>query len=161
MCNPILEEFFMSQRSPEYDRTPKPTVSDDRRKSAQQPAGDPAAVAEPRLDDANLKVDLADSSDRSVDQNASAPLTDSELHSAIVQALAADPNVDDADIEVLVYEKGVMLNGTVPSRAMLQAAERCVRAVRGVKGVTNNMSPLMGGKIKFTGSAGQHPSASI
>lgn len=166
----------MSNRSPEYDRTSEPTKSDDRRKAGTDP-GQPGTAAAPQTGEGNLRAAPAEKPDRSVENNASnadrdlsarhqssvldRPLSDSQLHAAVVQALEDNADIDDVDIEVLVNEGGVMLNGTVPSRPMLQAAERCVRSVQGVKGVTNNLSALMGGKIKFTPSAGQQPSASI
>lgn len=53
--------------------------------------------------------------------------------------LTDDHVVDASDIEVLVEDGEVTLNGTVPSRRQKRRAEDCVECVSGVNHVQNNL----------------------
>ncbi len=66
--------------------------------------------------------------------------TDTEIAHAVVNALKWDTEVPDELIKAKVENGWVTLEGVVPYFYQKSAAERCVRFLNGVKGVTNLMS---------------------
>ncbi|WP_284735841.1 BON domain-containing protein [Dongia deserti] len=65
--------------------------------------------------------------------------SDERIRENVNEQLTADPYVDATDIEVLVAEGIVTLNGTVENRAEKRLAEDCVDTVSGVRDVNNNL----------------------
>lgn len=67
------------------------------------------------------------------------PVTDDDLRRDVLLALKDDMHVDDSNISVVVNYGEVRLSGTVTQRAMLNAAEECVKSVPGVMKINNEL----------------------
>lgn len=66
--------------------------------------------------------------------------SDKDIAAAAVTALTWDYEVPKDTVKVVVKNAWVTLNGTVDWQFQKDAAERCVRYLRGVVGVTSNIS---------------------
>jgi VCBS repeat-containing protein len=66
--------------------------------------------------------------------------TDTDIAEAVVSALAWDVQVPDTKIKAAVTNGWVTLEGDVEWRYQHDAAERAVRNLNGVRGVTNNIT---------------------
>ena len=78
----------------------------------------------------DLEVKLPGSSER----------TDEDIATACVSALKTNYAVPDEKIKILVRSKWVTLEGTVDRQHQRKAAERALRDILGVVGVTNNIA---------------------
>ncbi|UOF00798.1 BON domain-containing protein [Bdellovibrio reynosensis] len=65
--------------------------------------------------------------------------TDERIREEICDKLTDDPHVDAHDIEVLVMEGYVTLNGTVPEKRMKRMTEELIEQIRDVKDIHNNI----------------------
>jgi CBS domain-containing protein len=65
---------------------------------------------------------------------------DHRLRSAMREAFAANPDLDDSSIHIAVYEGLVRLTGTVGSEEDLRRAEEAARSVTGVKELRNELT---------------------
>lgn len=65
---------------------------------------------------------------------------DMDLNKDVVEELAFDPSVDEANISVAVNASIVTLTGTVTSYAQKLAAEKAVKRVRGVHGLAADLT---------------------
>ena len=68
-----------------------------------------------------------------------APLTDDRLHDLVMMKLAGDPDVKGGNIEVDVQKGVVTLKGKVEKDKQKERAERLVKKLKGVTGVTNQL----------------------
>ena len=68
--------------------------------------------------------------------------TDTEIAEAALNALRWDSTVPDNKIKVFVSHGTVMLDGTVDWKYQREAAERAVRYLNGVRGVTNQVTAV-------------------
>ena len=64
---------------------------------------------------------------------------DEEIAAAAVHSLEWDGNVPDKRLQVTVRDGWLMLEGTVDQRFERNAAERAVRHLKGVRGLSNNI----------------------
>lgn len=71
---------------------------------------------------------------------AAGPLTDHELTKRVKGALGATLGVPARDIEIIVLDRTVSLNGRVPSQSVREAAISAAERTPGVRGVTDNLS---------------------
>lgn len=67
-------------------------------------------------------------------------MDDKTLRDDVIEALDFDPSVNAADIGVAVKEGVVTLSGHVGSFAEKMAAEQCVKRVRGVKAIAEELT---------------------
>lgn len=65
--------------------------------------------------------------------------TASDIRAAVYRELNHDPMLDTADIVVEVFNRDVLLNGTVPSQEQLSEATIAAQRVAGVSTVHNTM----------------------
>lgn len=65
--------------------------------------------------------------------------TDDELHEAVVEVLATDPDLEASDIDVLVDQGRVTLRGTVATYWEREMARIVAAALPGVRGMTNEL----------------------
>jgi CBS domain-containing protein len=65
---------------------------------------------------------------------------DHRLRSAMREAFAANPDLDDSSVHIAVYEGLVRLTGTVGSEEDLRRAEEAARSVEGVKELRNELT---------------------
>jgi hypothetical protein len=65
--------------------------------------------------------------------------SDQRIREDVCDLLTFDGAIDASDIDVVVEDAEVTLNGTVPDRAMKKMAERCAERVRGVRDVHNRL----------------------
>jgi hypothetical protein len=65
--------------------------------------------------------------------------SDQRIREDVCEALTLDGAIDASDIEVVVEDAEVTLNGTVPDRATKKMAERCAEHVSGVRDVHNRL----------------------
>ena len=63
--------------------------------------------------------------------------SDASIHDDVCTDLAAHPDIDPSDVEVLVANGEVLLRGTVEHRALKRLIEDIAYGVRGVRDVTN------------------------
>ena len=68
-----------------------------------------------------------------------APLTDDRLHDLVMMKLAGDPDVKGGNIEVDVVKGVVTLKGKVEKDKQKERAERLVKKLKGVTGVSNQL----------------------
>lgn len=76
------------------------------------------------------------------DQNQTQPAKsnhDEQIKEDVSQALYHDPALDASEIEVLVKDGIVILNGTVITRDAKRRAEYCAEKARGVEDVQNQL----------------------
>ncbi|MBC5763929.1 BON domain-containing protein [Ramlibacter albus] len=66
--------------------------------------------------------------------------TDAQLKSDVVAELAWDPAVNSTHIGVAVEDGVVTLSGSLDSLAEKYAAEKAVRRIAGVRGITNSVT---------------------
>jgi osmotically-inducible protein OsmY len=69
---------------------------------------------------------------------------DAQIKEDVSEALFVNPIVDASDIEVLVENNIVYLNGYVQNKEMKREAENCVEEVKGVYDVFNYLKPCPG-----------------
>jgi len=78
--------------------------------------------------------------DIKVEPKGSLKQSDKDIAAAAIGALKWDYEVPDGKVKVVVNDGWVTLDGTVDWQFQRDAAERCVRYLRGVVGVTNEIS---------------------
>jgi osmotically-inducible protein OsmY len=78
--------------------------------------------------------------DIKVEPEGSLKQSDKDIAAAAIGALKWDYEVPDGKVKVVVNEGWVTLDGTVDWQFQRDAADRCVRYLRGVVGVTNKIS---------------------
>lgn len=69
---------------------------------------------------------------------------DSELKADLVGRLDAIPTVDSADVEIVVDNGMVTLNGQVDTHQTRFQIERAARKIAGVRGLQINIAPRTG-----------------
>jgi osmotically-inducible protein OsmY len=70
--------------------------------------------------------------------------SDSELKADLIERLDAIPAADTAEVEVVVEQGMVTLNGQVDSHQTRFQIERAARKIAGVRGLRVNISPRHG-----------------
>ena len=78
--------------------------------------------------------------DIKVEPEGSLKQSDKDIATAAIGALKWDYEVPDGKVKVVVNDGWVTLDGTVDWQFQRDAADRCVRYLRGVVGVTNEIS---------------------
>ena len=78
--------------------------------------------------------------DIKVEPEGSLKQSDKDIAAAAIGALKWDYEVPDGNVKVVVNDGWVTLDGTVDWQFQRDAADRCVRYLRGVVGVTNKIS---------------------
>jgi osmotically-inducible protein OsmY len=78
--------------------------------------------------------------DIKVEPEGSLKQSDKDIAAAAIGALKWDYEVPDGNVKVVVNDGWVTLDGTVDWQLQRDAADRCVRYLRGVVGVTNEIS---------------------
>jgi osmotically-inducible protein OsmY len=78
--------------------------------------------------------------DIKVEPEGSLKQSDKDIAAAAIGALKWDYEVPDGKVKVVVNDGWVKLDGTVDWQFQRDAADRCVRYLRGVVGVTNEIS---------------------
>jgi osmotically-inducible protein OsmY len=78
--------------------------------------------------------------DIKVEPEGSLKQSDKDIAAAAIGALKWDYEVPDGNVKVVVNDGWVTLDGTVDWQFQRDAADRCVRYLRGVVGVTNEIS---------------------
>jgi osmotically-inducible protein OsmY len=74
--------------------------------------------------------------------------TDIEIKNDVLDELAWQPNIDETEIGVVVDKGVVTLTGTVDSYAKKMAAEKAVKAVKGVRAVAEDIEVKYGTEYK-------------
>jgi osmotically-inducible protein OsmY len=64
---------------------------------------------------------------------------DDRIRWEIGEALAADPTIDPSDMEVLVQNAEVTLNGEVEDLIMMRSSEDIIQTIPNVKGIHNHL----------------------
>ena len=78
--------------------------------------------------------------DIKVEPEGSLKQSDKDIATAAIAALKWDYEVPDGKVKVVVNDGWITLDGTVDWQFQRDAADRCVRYLRGVVGVTNEIS---------------------
>ena len=74
--------------------------------------------------------------------------TDIEIKNDVLDELAWQPNIDETEIGVIVDKGVVTLTGTLDSYAKKMAAEKAVKAVKGVRAVADDIEVKYGSEFK-------------
>lgn len=74
--------------------------------------------------------------------------TDIEIKNDVLDELAWQPNIDETEIGVIVDKGVVTLTGTLDSYAKKMAAEKAVKAVKGVRAVADDIEVKYGTEFK-------------
>jgi len=74
--------------------------------------------------------------------------TDIEIKNDVLDELAWQPNIDETEIGVVVDKGVVTLTGTLDSYAKKMAAEKAVKAVKGVRAVADDIEVKYGTEYK-------------
>lgn len=74
--------------------------------------------------------------------------TDIEIKEDVLDELAWQPNIDETEIGVIVDKGVVTLTGTLDSYAKKMAAEKAVKAVKGVRAVADDIEVKYGTEFK-------------
>lgn len=74
--------------------------------------------------------------------------TDVEIRNDVLDELAWQPNIDETEIGIIVDKGVVTLTGTLDSYAKKMAAEKAVKAVKGVRAVADDIEVKYGTEFK-------------